>query len=330
MAMGTATKRAAEKKKDKANNPSPVRSIAEGNAIARAGGVKAQFKQSEVTNAEGNKVYSTKPVSAGGSQFDVLANANKTRAGTTDRQIVQAQIDREKLKKQMEAEQTVANVSPEELAKLRQFTTEEQIYANPQDNEMPKGNPDIEDILRTAKEKALIAGAGGLVGGSGLGTGIGAGVGAMAGGIGAIPGAVIGSVIGAGVGAVGAGAVGAVVGTIQEYNQQSANDVSSVQNNFDNAKTLLETSIMSTNKAGGNPSQLISDFKHAEQAMKRAQKQMQYISIHDKRGDEKATRAKVEMELYINKIMPQMVVRMENSLKKPDPNYMQYPAQTTQ
>ena len=315
MAMGTATRRAAEKKKDKANNPSPVRSIAEGNAIARAGGVKAQFKQSEVTNAEGNKVYSTKPVSAGGSQFDVLANANKTRAGTTDRQIVQAQIDREKLKKQMEAEQTVANATPEQIAQVGQLNTEQNIFANPQDNEMPKGNPDMEDILRTAGERAATGATKGALG-------VGA-AGFAAGSVIPVLGNMAGASIGIAAGGLGGGIMGAVTGTLQEYNEQSANDISAVDSNSKTASAIMDDAIVKANRAGGDPIQLTRNFNQAKAAYLRAQKQMQYISIHDKRGDEKATVKKIEMEHFIEYDLPAMENAMKAAILKPNPAYAQ-------
>lgn len=203
---------------------------------------------------------------------------------------------------QVEASKKVAqtqfdnqNVITPDLSNVGVLTPEQQAMINAPIDVNRK--PNIRQILSTAGEQATYgalagAGTGGLVAN--------------------IPGAIIGG--------IGGAIVGAARGTFQAYKYKDVDNASGAEKNYTNSKESINGAITLA-KRGGAQDLAETEFNNAKAGLYRTQRL--YKALEKNR--EWATDIKdkqVELDNYINNVLPRKEAEMRLALLKPNPDYI--------
>jgi hypothetical protein len=207
---------------------------------------------------------------------------------------------------QVEAQKKTAQAQFEtpqiDLSNVGQLTPEQQALINAPVDVNRK--PNLRQILNSAGESAAKGAAGVAVGGAAVGS--------------VVPG--IGTLAGAGIGALAGAITGAVTGTFQAYKYKDVDNAKGAEANYFNSKESINGAITLARR-GGAQDLAETEFNNAKTGLYRTQKL--YKSLEKNR--EWATDIKdkqVELDYYINNVLPRKEAELRLALLKPNPDYI--------
>lgn len=219
---------------------------------------------------------------------------------------IRANFEAEQRKKEILDTLDVPDVTPEELAQIGRLSPEQ--LAELKNLPAIKRAPRFKEILSTVGERATIGAVGGVTGGAAVGAIGGAGVGA-------VPGAVVGGVLG--------GIGGSVSGVFASFKRVDVENVNDIKQQYDNAVYNIDQSISKVNDGSISDTEGTRQFNEAYLEILKAQQN--YKQLEKRR--EWATDIKdkqVELQNYIDKILPNRISQMAVVQQKPTPDFIDY------
>jgi len=180
---------------------------------------------------------------------------------------------------------------------------EQQAIANPSiaGGNLPEEKLDLNILGQNIAEKTAIGAAGGAALGS------------------VVPGA--GTLLGAGLGALGGAVSGTVTGTFAMFSHRAEEKADFVNQNTDRAKYNIKQAILLTNK-GGDTSISLEGFNNAVAELRLAEARYKELSKDPYEWKTHIREKQVALNDYMTNVLPMMINRMQISMLKPDPSYI--------